>query len=60
MDPLFPLMAKVKVKDPDQPYQEGYVIESRVQDGRQLYKVSLDDKAGTWENWYAEEALERC
>ena len=52
-------MAKVKVKDPNQPYQEGYVIDSRVKDGRQLYKVSLDDKDGTWECWYAEEALER-
>ncbi len=60
MDPIFPLMAKVKVKDPTQPCQEGYVIEFREQNGQRLYKLSLDDKDGTWENWYAEDALERC
>ena len=45
--------------EPGQPSDEGYVIEFRVVDGKRLYKLSLEDGDGSWENWYAEDALER-
>jgi hypothetical protein len=61
--PRLSLMAKLRVIDPAQPAAEGYVIEHRFRDGRWLYKLSLPnpDRAGeTFDNWYAEDALDRA
>lgn len=60
MTPKFPELAKVRT--PDSPPMEGFIIESRFRDGRWLYKVSLpnpDAPGETFDNWYAEASLMR-
>ena len=59
-EPKFPLMAKVRVLPPH-PLDEGYVIAFRMlENGQRVYKLSLEDAGGSWENWIPEQHLERC
>ena len=53
----FPEMAHVRVLAPDLPPDDGHVLASQVRDGQRIYKVSLLNEQGTWENWYPEEWL---
>jgi hypothetical protein len=61
MAPRFSDLNKVRVNDrKNEPY-EGYVIASRFEDGRWIYKISISEDPRTtesWDNWAPEEWLE--
>lgn len=60
MEPRFSELMRVRVVDPKQPALEGLIVEVRAADGW-IYKVSIPDpdrEGQTFDNWYAEVALE--
>ena len=52
---------KVRVNDGENEPYEGYVIASRFENGRWIYKISISEDPRTtesWDNWVPEEWLE--
>ena len=52
---------KVRVNDGENEPYEGYVIASRFENGRWIYKISISEDPSTtesWDNWAPEEWLE--
>ena len=61
-EPRFSEMMKVRVMVKDLGECHGYVIDSRIKDGRWIYKLSIpdDDRANeTFDCWFPENRLER-
>ena len=61
-EPRFSEMRKVRVQVKNLGDCFGYVIDSRIKDGRWIYKLSIpDDEQGndTFDCWFPEDRLER-
>jgi len=57
----FSELNKVRVNDGENEPYEGYVIASRFENGRWIYKISISEDPSTtesWDNWAPEEWLE--